>query len=110
MSTESRYQPKSFHLQWHITERCNLKCKHCYFDEKFLKNELSLNKLFVVLDDYINLLKKWKLPREASRISITGGEPLIRNDFFEFLEKCYQNRKKLGMGSLLMAYCLTMRK
>ena len=100
MSIESRYQPKSFHLQWHITERCNLKCKHCYFDEKFLKNELSLNQLFAILDDYINLLKKWKLPREASRISITGGEPLIRNDFFEFLEKCYQNRKKTRYGIL----------
>ena len=95
-----KYKPQSFHLQWHITERCNLKCKHCYFDEKFLKNELSSNKLFAVLDDYTNLLKKWKLSREASRISITGGEPMVKNDFFKFLEKCYQNREKTKYGVL----------
>ena len=100
MVIKRQYRPNSFHLQWHITERCNLACKHCYFDEKFLKNELSLNKLFKVLDDYMKLLKKWKLPREASRISITGGEPLLRDDFFEFLEKCRQNRKKTRYGIL----------
>ena len=95
-----KYKPQSFHLQWHITERCNLKCKHCYFNEKFLKNELSLNQLFTVFDDYIKLLKKWGLPREVSRISVTGGEPMIRNDFFKFLEKCHQNREKTRYGIL----------
>jgi len=100
MSTKSRYQPNSFHLQWHITERCNLACKHCYFDEKFLKNELSLNKLFKILDNYLKLIKKWKIPAEKTRISITGGEPLLKDDFFEFLEKCYQNRKKSRYGIL----------
>ena len=108
MSVE--YKPQSFHLQWHITERCNLKCKHCYFDEKFLKNELSSNKLFAVLDDYTNLLKKWKLSREASRISITGGEPLIRNDFFKFLERCYQNREKTKYGILTSGMLLSDEK
>jgi len=95
-----KYKPKSFHLQWHITERCNLSCKHCYFDKKFLKNELSLKKLFKVLDNYLKLLKKWNLPREKSRISITGGEPLIRDDFFKFLEKCYRNKEKSRYGIL----------
>lgn len=110
MSTKSQYQPQSFHLQWHITERCNLKCKHCYFDEKFLKNELSLDQLFAVFDDYINLLKKWEFPREASRISITGGEPMIRNDFFKFLEKCYQNREKTRYGILTNGILLDNKK
>ncbi len=100
MTVKFQYQPRSFHLQWHITERCNLKCKHCYFDPKFLKNELSLNQLFGIFEQYFKLLKKWKLPREASRISITGGEPMVRDDFFEFLEKCYQNKEKSRYGIL----------
>jgi len=106
----SVYQPKSFHLQWHITERCNLVCKHCYFDKKFLKNELSLNKLFKVLDGYIKLLKKWGLPYEASRISITGGEPLIREDFFDFLKKCSQYNKKTKYGILTNGILLNNEK
>ena len=81
-----KYKPQSFHLQWHITERCNLSCKHCYFDKKFLKNELSLNKLFAVFNDYIRLLDKWKLSPEASRISITGGEPMMKRDFLNLWE------------------------
>ena len=24
---------KDFTLQWHITHRCNLRCKHCYQDD-----------------------------------------------------------------------------
>ena len=110
MVIKCQYQPKSFHLQWHITERCNLKCKHCYFDEKFLKNELSLNQLFEILKQYFKLLKKWKLPRKASRISITGGEPLVRDDFFEFLEKCYQNKEKTRYGILTNGILLNNEK
>jgi len=110
MSTKSQYQPQSFHLQWHITERCNLECKHCYFDKKFLGNELSLNQLFVVFDNYIKLLKKWNLPREMSRISVTGGEPIVRNDFFKFLEKCYQNREKTKYGILTNGILLDNKK
>jgi len=101
MLNEYQYQPKSFHLQWHITERCNLACKHCYFDPKFLKNELSLEQLFKILDDYLRLIKKWKLPRQTSRISITGGEPMVRDDFFKFLEKCYENKEFTRYGILI---------
>ena len=29
-------KPKHFTLQWHITERCNWQCKHCYQDKNFI--------------------------------------------------------------------------
>ena len=100
MSTKFQYQPKSFHLQWHITERCNLRCKHCYMEQDFLKNELSLEKLFKVLDDYLKIVRKWRIPKQETRISITGGEPLIRKDFFKFLERCYQYKDLTKYGIL----------
>jgi len=110
MTVKFQYQPRSFHLQWHITEKCNLACKHCYFDEKFLKKELSLNQLSKVLEQYFNLLKKWKLPKKASRISITGGEPMVRKDFFVFLKKCYQNKEKTRYGVLTNGILLNDKK
>jgi len=110
MAVEFQYQPDSFHLQWHITERCNLACKHCYFDEKFLKKELSLNQLSKVLEQYFYLLKKWKLLKKASRISITGGEPMVRKDFFVFLKKCYQNKEKTRYGVLTNGILLNDKK
>jgi len=27
-------QAFDFLIQWHLTERCNLRCKHCYQDNK----------------------------------------------------------------------------
>ena len=71
------FQPKSFHFQWHITERCNLHCKHCYINPKFLKEELSLKILIGILDQYLELIKKWKLSKRDTRISFTGGEPFF---------------------------------
>ena len=95
-----KFKPKSFHFQWHITERCNLRCKHCYQDPSFLKQEVSTRELFKILEDFIKQIKTWDLPKERVRISFTGGEPFIRKDFFKLLEKCYQNRSRFRYGIL----------
>jgi radical SAM protein with 4Fe4S-binding SPASM domain len=86
-------KPMTFHLQWHITERCNLRCKHCYQEDEYMKNELSLDKLFMIVDQYVAALKAWDITNPLfAPLSLTGGEPLIRKDFFKLLEKCYENR------------------
>jgi radical SAM protein with 4Fe4S-binding SPASM domain len=92
------FSPRSFHLQWHITERCNLSCKHCYFDQKFIKEELSKESLFKIFDKYIKQIKFWKLNKEKSRITFIGGEPFIREDFYELLQKAYDNSRVTDYG------------
>jgi len=87
-------------LQWHITEKCNLKCKHCYFDPKFIQNELNLVQKLDILKDYFDFLKDIKVRKEDSRISITGGEPLISDHFWDILKMCYENRNKTRYGLL----------
>ena len=32
-------QPTKFYIQWHVTDRCNLHCKHCYVEDK--NNDLN---------------------------------------------------------------------
>lgn len=93
-------KPKSIHLQWHITERCNLRCKHCYQDPNLLKKELDTSNLLKILDNFIKQIKEWNLPKESIRISITGGEPLIRSDFFYLIEKLYENKSLFNYGIL----------
>ena len=95
-----KFNPRSFHLQWHITERCNLRCRHCYQDPDFLKKEIGIQELVKILEDFIKQIKVWGLSREAVRISLTGGEPFVRKDFFELLKKCYENRSKFQYGIL----------
>lgn len=92
MSIKKLPVPKSLHLQWHITERCNLNCRHCYTEKKYLKNELSEEELYMVLNQYKDLLKIWEMPRRDTYLSITGGEPMLRKEFFPLLEKCHENR------------------
>ena len=99
------FQPKSFVLQWHITERCNWRCKHCY-QSSYTTSELNLKKMEEILIQYVDLLKKWRISKENTILQITGGEPFIRDDFPLFLDivKKYSEHFQwaiLSNGSLL---------
>ena len=82
-------RPYDFLIQWHLTERCNLKCKHCY-QEGGQVQELSRQQIFAVIDEIAALLHAW---RENYAIefqpsfNVTGGEPFLRPDFFAILER-----------------------
>ncbi len=84
--------PRSLHLQWHITEKCNLRCKHCYTESKYLENELSEEELYRVLDQYKELLNKWNISKKDTHLTLTGGEPLLRKEFFPLIERFYENK------------------
>lgn len=94
------FKPKSIHLQWHITEKCNLACLHCYKEEKFLKNELSFSEIKKIFNDFLKLIKEWNLQRDDVRVSFVGGEPFLRKDFFEILELAKKNHSRLRFGIL----------
>jgi len=101
------FKPMSFALQWHITERCNWNCKHCYQSEDYIKKELSIEQLFNIFEQYISLIKKWNLPKNRATINITGGEPFIRKDFFQLVEKLGNNSNNLNWGILSNGSFLT---
>lgn len=90
---ENLFVPKDFIFQWHITERCNWRCRHCYQESDKLPPDLTLKQLFYIFDQFLFLIKKWRLPKKAITLAITGGEPLIRNDFFEFVKTIGQYSK-----------------
>lgn len=63
---------------WNVTRRCNLKCEHCYIDaEAGGEDEMSLADFRRTIAD----LAECGVPL----IIFSGGEPLIRKDFFEIL-------------------------
>lgn len=65
-----------FYFQWHLTERCNLKCIHCYQNNDTL-SEISLKDLLVIVDKMEEALAKWG---KRGTLSLTGGEPFLRRD------------------------------
>jgi Fe-coproporphyrin III synthase len=63
---------------WNITNQCNLSCKHCYSDSgpsKEAESDLSTTESEVLIDDLAGL--------HVPALLFTGGEPLVRDDFFE---------------------------
>ncbi len=77
-----------FFVQWHLTERCNLHCRHCY-QEGLSSPELSLPEIRQVVEEIDEMVRAWSEAYEISfspSINVTGGEPFFRSDLFEILE------------------------
>jgi radical SAM protein with 4Fe4S-binding SPASM domain len=71
-----------FHIQWHITNLCNLRCKHCYQEDFSKNNDLNWAGLKRVSDNILATLSEWN--RKAC-IHLTGGEPLLKEELFSLL-------------------------
>ncbi len=77
-----------FFIQWHLTERCNLRCTHCY-QTGGRSDELSLEEIRAVVDEVGDTLRAWSEAYEivfSPSFNITGGEPMLRQDIFDILE------------------------
>ncbi|MEE8413168.1 MAG: radical SAM protein [Dehalococcoidales bacterium] len=60
------------YVDWVITSRCNLECRHCVGMEQ---GELTHNEAVKIANDIIRLAPKW--------VIMEGGEPLMRPDLPE---------------------------
>ena len=84
----NRRIPLSFDIE--ITARCNNNCKHCYInlpteDDEARSVELTVNEIRELAEEAVSLGSLWCL--------ISGGEPLLRDDF----EEIYITLKKAGL-------------
>jgi radical SAM protein with 4Fe4S-binding SPASM domain len=77
----------------HITEQCNLRCRHCYQQER-RPDDMSLSEITSVVDEISDMLKAWEEMHHlsfSSSFNVTGGEPFLRRDFFSILQKLKHN-------------------
>jgi len=86
-----------FYFQWHITERCNLRCIHCYQKSFNFHSELSLTQLKEFADKIILTLNKWG---NRGRIALTGGEPFLKKELFPLMEYLEQSEYIWRIGIL----------
>ncbi len=70
-----------FTLQWHITQVCDLHCKHCY--DRSDRAPLPLDHGLKILDD----LRHFCLTHHVQgQVSFSGGNPLLYPHFFELYQ------------------------
>lgn len=64
---------------WSITGRCNYRCKHCYMSAPEARlGELDLDTILSIVDQLAAC--------GIRNVSLTGGEPLIRKDFWQIVD------------------------
>jgi len=87
--------PSLRYLELQITDRCNLRCRHCYIDNSE-RNELSSGVIRDILDEFELM--------QGLRLLITGGEPMAHRDFgaINALLPGYGFRKILFTNGLLL--------
>jgi selenobiotic family peptide radical SAM maturase len=66
----------AFTMQWHITQVCDLHCRHCY--DRSDRSTLSLVDALKILDD---LDRFCRIKHVVGQVSFTGGNPLLHPDF-----------------------------
>lgn len=71
-----------FTFQYQITEKCNLRCTHCYEDGA-ITHDASLEELVMMLDKFLRTAEKWK---RLPVVPLSGGEPLVSPNFWPLLD------------------------
>jgi len=86
-----------FYFQWHITERCNLRCSHCYQETYDAQPECSIAQLKRFADLIDLTLNKWQ---RRGRIALTGGEPFLKKELFQLMQYLEQKEYAWRIGIL----------
>jgi radical SAM protein with 4Fe4S-binding SPASM domain len=77
-----------FHIQWHITNLCNLHCKHCYQEDFSNRYDLDWGGLKKISNNILGTLNQWN---QTVTIHLTGGEPLLKQELFPLLKDLDQS-------------------
>ena len=74
-----------FSIQWHITDVCDQRCKHCYIFSEGHPQLLSTPREWLE-NTYTQIKNLCQRLRRTPYIYLTGGDPILHPDFWELLE------------------------
>ena len=94
---------KTFVLQWHLSENCNLKCLHCY-QENQKPVQLKYDELEKIYIQFKEMLFKKKM---RGHINITGGEPLCNPYLFKILDLIKEDSEFISFSILTNGTLIT---
>lgn len=72
-------------VHWSITGDCNYRCKHCFMSAPDAKFGIpTTEQILDIIEQMANV--------GVRKVGITGGEPLIRKDFFQIVDSLIEHR------------------
>lgn len=84
-----------------ITERCNLRCSHCYSDAGISasrKDEMNTKEITKIIDNFCKI----GINRSTVDLAITGGEPLLRKDIIEIVQYVAKFQQKEKISKIML--------
>ncbi|MFP4517043.1 MAG: thio(seleno)oxazole modification radical SAM maturase SbtM [Desulfovibrionales bacterium] len=91
-STDPFATARTFTLQWHITQQCDLACKHCY--DRTDRVPLSLQNGLAVLDQFRDFCRTRFV---TGQVSFTGGNPFLHPSFYEFYQAAFERHLQVAV-------------
>jgi len=89
-----------FVVQWHLTDRCNLSCLHCYRSGPVRKDLDSLGRR-QILEGIVRFVGARQWP---ARLHLAGGEPFLCDDLLELMQGAFDHgipSRILSNGTLI---------
>jgi len=74
-----------FSFQWHITDECDQRCKHCYIFAENACKHLDSMSWSEMQDTFYNCLDFCRMYGRLPYFYITGGDPILHPDFWKLL-------------------------
>ena len=75
---------------WSITGKCNYRCRHCFMDApNAALGELSTDEALNLIDQMAEC--------GVLQVDITGGEPFVRKDFWQLVDRMIYHKMTIGM-------------
>jgi len=85
--------PAVFTLQWHITQACDLHCRHCY--DRSARKQVARDDGEKILQSFRRFCDRHHL---RGQVSLSGGNPLLHPDFYHL----YKYAAELGLGTAIL--------
>jgi radical SAM/SPASM domain protein of ACGX system len=81
-----------FAFQWHITDECDQRCKHCYIYSGDVAKQPDAMSWRQMQDTFYNCFDFCKVYDRLPYFYITGGDPILHPDFWRLLALLKEHR------------------
>ncbi len=89
---ENSLRTNGFTLQWHITQTCELNCRHCY--DRSQRKDVGLAEGTALLDQYYTFCDRYHV---RGQVTFTGGNPILHPQFEQLYLAAHERGFKIAL-------------